>query len=83
MIPASASAPAITRNSICSDAVCLAIDESAAASATVASAGGACLISAGAAGGSAAAERKLFDELMLVESSQRVATVEDGVGASG
>ena len=38
-MPASASAPAITRNSICIDADCLAIDESAAASATGAGTG--------------------------------------------
>src|SRR5205823_968272 len=81
-MPASASAPAITRSSICIEADCLCIDESAAASATGLVAG--CGAVAGVAGGSAAARRGLFEELITPDDSgHRDATCDDGEVVSG
>src|SRR4051812_36877184 len=85
--PASVSAPAITRNSICIDADCFCIDVSAAANATggATGCGAGWLSSCGLAGGSAAATRRSLGGEGLVSelSGQRDATGDDGAATSG
>jgi len=84
-MPASASAPAITINSICVEPDCFCKVESAAARESGEAAGcGAGLAFADAlAGGSAAAGWGLFDELTPEESGQRDVTIDGGAPASG
>src|SRR5260370_34436229 len=84
-MPASASAPAITINSICVEPDCFCKVESAAARESGEAAGcGAGLVFADAlAGGSAAASWGSFDELTPEESGQRAVTDEGGAAPVG
>jgi hypothetical protein len=82
VMPASASAPAITSNSICIEADCRSCDESAAATGVTVGFGAVAALGCGFAGGSAAARRGLSEALLTPEESgQRDATDDDDAGA--